>query len=329
VKLATLRTEAKDGALLVVARSQERAARVPAGLTPNLLSALEDWNRVLPWLQEVSADLERGSWKDVVALKPGILAAPLPRTWSWLDGSAYIQHIILVRKARGAEPPEDLRTVPLMYQGISDNLLGPEDDIRLIDEAWGLDFESEVGVITGDVPLGTKAAQAAGHVKLLVAMNDVSLRNLIPRELKAGFGFFHGKPATAFAPFAVTPDELGDDWRDGRLRLPLVTKLNGKLFGQPDAGEMHFSFYDLIEHAAKTRKLSAGTVIGGGTVANVDESKGSSCLAERRMLEIIKTGKPSTPFLKAGDEVEIEMLRGGRSVFGAIRQKVAAAAIPA
>lgn len=329
MKLATLRTGSKDGALLVVSRDQRRAARVCAEVYPNMLAAVEDWAAARPKLEQVSRELEAGKAKDVVDLGSATLAAPLPRTWSWLDGSAYIHHIVLVRKARGAEPPEDLRTVPLMYQGISDNLLGPADDIPLLDPAYGLDFESEVGVVTTDVPMGAKAADAESRVALLVAMNDVSLRNLIPRELKAGFGFFHGKPATAFAPFAVTPDEVGPAWRGGRLRLPLLTRLNGEIFGRPDAGAMHFSFFDLIEHAAKTRRLSAGTILGGGTVSNDDPAVGSSCLAEKRMIETIRDGKPSTPFLKEGDLVEIEMLQDGRSVFGPLRQKVSAAAVPA
>lgn len=335
MKLATLkipeaktRGEAEDGALLVVSRDHKTGARVPPSLYPSLLSALEDWGRAEPRLKEIEGRLSAGRWEEVVALKPGSLMAPLPRTYAWLDASAFIQHIILVRKARGAEPPEDLFTVPLMYQGISDHLLGPEEDIPLLDEGHGLDFEAEVAIVVDDVPMGTKAPQAARHVKLLVLMNDISLRNLIPRELKAGFGFFHGKPSSSFAPFAVTPDELGEAWREGRLHLEMESRLNGRPFGRPNAGEMHFSFFDLIEHAAKTRRLSAGTIIGSGTVSNKDEGAGCGCIAEKRMLEQIHAGRMETPFLKAGDLVEIEMLKDGESVFGSIRQKAAPARVP-
>ena len=336
MKLATLRipspktrSEARDGVLLVAAKDSKRAARVPENLYPNLLSAIEDWKNAKPKLEDIARQLEEGRWTQAIELRPANLMAPLPRTYSWLDGSAYVQHIVLVRKARGAEPPEDLYTVPLMYQGISDNLLGPEDDIPLIDEADGLDLEAEVGVIVDDVPMGTKAKDAAKHVLLIVLMNDVSLRNLIPRELKAGFGFFHGKPSTAFGPFAVTPDELGTAWKEGRVHLPVESRLNGAILGRPDAGEMHFSFYDLIEHAAKTRQLSAGTIIGGGTVSNKDTSVGSACLAEKRMLEQINAGKAQTPFLKAGDAVEIDLLKANTSICGKIRQKVVPVVVPA
>lgn len=323
------REERLDGRLAVVSPDGLRAMEVPPALTPNLLAALQEWETTEPRLREIDSKLRAGALDGTVELSRQTLMAPLPRTYAWLDGSAFIHHIVLVRKARGAEPPEDLRTVPLMYQGVSDNLLGPEDDIPLISEAHGMDFEGEVAVILDRVPPGTKAHRAGEHVKLLTLMNDVSLRNLIPRELAAGFGFFHGKPASSFAPFAVTPDELGDAWRDGRLHLELRTTWNGKLFGHPNAGEMFFSFLQLIEHAAMTRELSAGTILGSGTVSNEDDKSGYSCIAERRMIEKIASGKMETPFMKTGDTVEMEILKDGRSVFGRLRQKVAASTPPA
>jgi len=252
------------------------------------------------------------------------LLSPLPRAYEWIDGSAYINHVILVRKARGAEPPETLKTDPLVYQGGSGTFLAPTQDIEHFSEDFGIDFESEVGVILNDTPMGTKKENAGEHIKLIVILNDVTLRNLIPKELEKGFGFFVGKPSTSFAPFAITPDELGDSWKDGRVHLPLISTLNGKKFGDPDAGpEMWFSFYDLIEHVTKTRSLTAGTIIGSGTVSNQDESKGSSCLAEKRMLEKIKTGTMTTPFMKFGDTIQVEMFdKNGKSLFGKVDQKV-------
>jgi fumarylacetoacetate (FAA) hydrolase len=248
--------------------------------------------------------------------------SPLPRAYEWIDGSAYINHVVLVRKARNAELPETLKTDPLIYQGGSGTFLAPTQDIAFPTEAWGTDFESEVAVIVGDVPRGTKAADALGYVRLVMIVNDVTLRNLIPDELAKGFGFFNSKPSTAFAPFAVTPDELGEAWSNGRVHLPLVTKLNGDVFGDPEAGpEMWFGFAELIEHITKTRALTAGTIIGSGTVSNEDVARGSSCLAEKRMLEKINTGTMTTPFLKFGDRVEIEMVDAqGRSIFGRITQ---------
>ena len=257
-------------------------------------------------------------------MDPRRLAAPLPRAYEWVDGSAFLNHVRLVRKARGAEPPPTLETDPLVYQGGSGVLLGPSDDISLPDPAWGLDFESEVCVILGDVPPGTRAGDAAGLVRLVLLANDVTLRNLVPDELAKGFGFFQSKPATAFSPFAVTPDELGDAWSGGRVHLRLRTQLNGALVGDPSAGDdMHFSFFDLVGHIARTRGFTAGTILGSGTVSNADRARGISCLAERRTIEIIDGGKPLTPFLRAGDTVRIEMLdAAGRSLFGAIEQKV-------
>ncbi len=282
----------------------------------SLLDALSDWDSALPAL-EAEFEARKGS---ELALQD--FAAPLPKTWAFLDGSAFIQHIVLVRKARKAALPEDLTTIPLMYQGISDTLDGPTANIPAFGPNDGLDFEGEIGIITDEVPMGTTAEEAEKHIKLVVLLNDVSLRNLIPREVGTGFGFIQSKPSSAFAPWAVTPDELGSAWRDTRLHLPLVTHLNGVQFGIPDAGEMHFSFAELIAHAAKTRRLSAGTIIGSGTVANKNAEVGSSCIAERRMLEIIETGEATTPFLQPGDRVQMEVHKDGHSVFGQIDQMV-------
>jgi fumarylacetoacetate (FAA) hydrolase len=249
----------------------------------------------------------------------------LPRAYAWLDGSAYINHVILVRKARGAEPPATLETDPLMYQGGSDIFLRPRQDIPLADPAWGLDFESEVAVIVDDTPMGVSVEEAAGHIRLLMLCNDVSLRNLIPAELAKSFGFLQSKPSSAFSPMAITPDELGDSWRDTRVHLPLDSHLNGAWYGSPEAGpEMHFNFAQLIAHAAKTRPLAAGSIIGSGTVSNKDRSKGSSCLAEKRMIEKIDSGEFRTPFMAAGDRIQIEMKKNGESLFGMIDQKVVA-----
>lgn len=311
-----------DGELVLVHPDRARVAILPKDYFSSLRNALDDWDDTSRRLQEIDAQVRADTWPTMMAARDVTFIAPLPRTWAFLDGSAFIQHVILVRKARGAEPPEDLLTVPLMYQGASDNLLGPNDDIPLRAESDGMDFESEVGIITDTVPLGTKASEAAQHIRLVFLINDVSLRELIPRELATGFGFFHGKPPSAFSPFAVTPDELGPDWRDGRLHLPVETKLNGQRYGQPNAGEMHFSFYDLIAYAATTRSLAAGTIIGSGTVSNKDESVGSSCIVEQRMLQKINTGAISLPYLKDGDTVEISVTRNGENLFGAIKQTV-------
>jgi fumarylacetoacetate (FAA) hydrolase len=321
----------RDGLLAVVSPDRSSLALPTAAHTladgsslsgASLLATLDRWDDALPVLQRLDADLRSGKATDTRPASTVIFLAPLPRTWAFLDGSAFIQHVLLVRKARNAEPPEDLYSVPLMYQGASDNLLSATDDIPLRDVADGMDFESEVGVILGAVPMGTKATDAAPYIKLLTMMNDVSLRELIPREVGTGFGFIHGKPPSSFAPFVVTPDELGDAWSNGRVHLPLETRLNGKVFGNPNAGEMHFSFFDLVEHAAKTRPLSAGTILGSGTVSNKDESVGSSCLAEQRMLEKIKTGTISTRYLHDGDRVQITMQRNGVDIFGVIDQRV-------
>ena len=323
MRLATRREGGRDGTLIVVSADGQRYASA-SDIAPTLQAALDEWSRCEPALRKRAAELDAGGTGK--PLKITDLHSPLPRAYEWVDGSAYINHIVLVRKARGAEPPETLRTDPLVYQGGSGVLLAPTDDVPLPNPEWGLDFEAEICVVLGDTPRGVKAANAAEHVKLLMLCNDITLRNLIPAELKKSFGFFNSKPASAFSPFAITPDELGDAWRDGRVHLPLRSTLNGERAGDPDAGpEMHFSFFDLIQHITKTRAFTAGTILGSGTVSNESPEKGVSCLAERRMREILADGKPSTPFLSEGDHVEIEMLDAkGRNLFGTISQKVVA-----
>ena len=322
VKLASLRRGGRDGTLVVVNRRLTRAVPVPQ-IADTLQQALESWDRCAAQLEAVYAKLntEEGEGFELDSLE---LVSPLPRTYQWLDGSAYLSHVKRVRKARGAELPENLLTDPLMYQGGGDSLMGPCDPVCLQNEAWGLDFEAEVGVITDDVPMGVTPAEAAVHIKLLVLINDLSLRNLIPAELAKGFGFLQGKPSSALSPVAVTIDELKPDWKDNKLHLPLRTGLNGIPFGEPDAGEgMQFDFSELVSHAAHTRQLTAGTLIGSGTVSNEDVSRGCSCLVEKRLLEIIEWGEAKTPFLRVGDRLRIEMLdRQGHSVFGAIEQEV-------
>lgn len=322
MKLATLRNGTRDGSLLVVKKDLS-AWTSAAHLAPSLQAALDAWDVVAPKLQAIAAELEAGTVKsepyDVTKL-----LAPLPRAYEWVDGSAYLNHVILVRKARKAEPPATLKTDPLVYQGGSSEMLAPTQDIVARDEKFGVDFESEVAVVLGDTPMGTKASDAGKYVRLVMLVNDVTLRNLIPDELAKGFGFFQGKPATAFSPVAVTPDELGAAWKDGRVHLTLQTWLNGTLVGDTHAGpEMHFSFFDLLQHITKTRRFTAGTILGSGTVSNEDRARGISCLAEIRMIETIDAGAPKTPFMKHGDRVEIEM-KGldGHSIFGRIDQKV-------
>ncbi len=322
MKLASLK-QGRDGKLIVVSRDLSRAIAAD-GIAPTLQVAMDTWDRSASRLAGLYRELNEGSPVGSFSFRPGDCASPLPRAYQWADGSAYVTHVELVRKARGAKMPESFWTDPLMYQGGSDSFIGPEDDILAADEAWGIDMEGEVAAITGDVPMGASPAQAAAHVRLLMLVNDVSLRNLIPKELEKGFGFFQSKPASAFSPVAVTPDEFGDHWRDGKVHLPLLVDVNGARFGSPSAGiDMTFSFFDLVAHAAKTRELEAGSIVGSGTVSNSDRSSGSACIAERRMLETIETGKPETPFLKFGDRVRIEMkLPDGSSVFGAIDQRV-------
>jgi fumarylacetoacetate (FAA) hydrolase len=323
VKLASLK-QGRDGKLIVVSRDLSRAIAAD-GIAPTLQMALDTWERSAPRLERLYREVNDGSPIGSFSFRAGDCASPLPRAYQWADGSAYVTHVELVRKARGAKMPETFWTDPLMYQGGSDSFIGPEDDILAADEAWGIDMEGEVAAITGDVPMGSSPTQARAHVRLLMLVNDVSLRNLIPGELEKGFGFFQSKPATAFSPVAVTPDELGFYWKDGKVHLPLLVDLNGQRFGAPNAGvDMTFSFHDLIAHVAKTRELEAGSIIGSGTVSNSDRSCGSACVAERRMLETIEKGKPETPFLRFGDRVRIEMkLPDGQSIFGAIDQKVA------
>ncbi|AHV34780.1 fumarylacetoacetate hydrolase family protein [Aeromonas dhakensis] len=323
MKLATLNNGKRDGALVVVSRDLSRAVRVPH-LAATLQAALDEWAELAPRLTAVYQQLNDGACADAFPFDETACLSPLPRAYQWADGSAYVNHVELVRKARGAEMPESFWHDPLMYQGGSDSFLPPRGAIPMGSEEWGIDFESEIAVITDDVPMGISPQAAASHIKLLMLVNDVSLRNLIPGELAKGFGFFQSKPSSSFSPLAITPDELGDDWRDGKVHLPLETHLNGALFGAPDAGvDMTFNFYELIAHAAKTRPLGAGCIIGSGTVSNYDRSRGSSCLAELRMLEIIESGQATTPFLRFGDTVSIAMQdRNGMSLFGTILQRV-------
>ena len=321
MRLATLREGGRDGTLVVVSGDGQRMLRA-GDVAPTMQAALDTWEAAEPALRQLATRVDAGEGEP---LDLGALHAPLPRAYEWVDGSAYINHVVLVRKARNAEPPPTLETDPLVYQGGSGVLLAPTDPIPLPDPAWGLDFEAEIVCILGDTPRGTTADAAAPYIKLVTLCNDVTLRNLIPAELKKGFGFFQGKPATAFAPFAVTPDELGDVWKDGRVHAQLRTTLNGALAGDPHAGpEMHFSFHDLIQHITRTRAFTAGTLLGSGTVSNADPERGVSCLAERRMREIIATGSASTRFLEAGDRVTIELTLGDRNVFGTIDQTVEA-----
>jgi len=324
MKLATLKDGSRDGALLVVSRNLA-TAHVADKIAPRMQAALDNWDYYAPLLQDLYEALNAGNAPRPFNLDPAQLAAPLPRAYQWADGSAYVNHVELVRKARGAEMPKSFWTDPLMYQGGSDGFLGPCDDIVAAEESWGIDFEGEVTVITDDVPMQVKPEHARDHILLVMLANDVSLRNLIPNELGKGFGFFQGKPASSFSPVAVTPDELGAAWDGARLHLPLVVHLNGELFGKPNAGvDMTFDFGQLIAHAARTRTLAAGSIVGSGTVSNVDRSAGSACLAEKRMIETIADGKPATLFMKFGDRVRIEMFaEDGNSIFGAIDQTVA------
>jgi fumarylacetoacetate (FAA) hydrolase len=324
VKLATLKRGGRDGRLALVSRDLTRCLLVP-GIAPTLQAALDEWALVSPRLADRAAMLEMNtSNADVMPFDPTQCAAPLPRAFHWVDGSAYVNHVELVRKARGAEMPESFWTDPLVYQGGSDDLLGAHDDVPFADESWGIDLEAEVAVITDDVPMGTTVDAAASHIKLIALVNDWSLRGLIPGELAKGFGFYQAKPATSFSPVVVTPDELGGAWRDSRVHLPLLSRINGQEFGRPEAGvDMTFNFSQLIAHVTKTRRLGAGTIIGSGTVSNYDRSRGSSCLAERRTLEQIESGSARTPFLKFGDRVSIEMRdEQGHNIFGTLDNKV-------
>ncbi|MCX2723511.1 fumarylacetoacetate hydrolase family protein [Roseibium salinum] len=332
MKLASLRDGSRDGKLVVV--NDRLTYCTEAGhIAPTLQAALDDWDRVAPELKLLAESLSHEA-VPMIRFHEHDALSPLPRAYQWADGSAYVNHVELVRKARGAKMPETFWTDPLMYQGGSDTFLAPRDPIRMRDEAWGIDMEGEVGVITGDVPMGISAEDARETIRLIVLVNDVSLRGLIPGELGKGFGFFQSKPSSAFSPVAVTPDILGDAWKGGKLHLPLHVDLNGKPFGRANAGvDMTFDFGRLIAHAAKTRSLCAGTIIGSGTVSNkleggpgkpvAEGGVGYSCIAELRMIETINSGEAKTPFLKFGDSVRIEMLDGeGHSIFGAIEQTV-------
>ena len=333
MKLATLKNASRDGALVLVSRDLRHCLPVPA-IAATLQAALDDWHTVAPQLEAAYAALNAGQAPDAKPFDEALCHSPLPRAYQWADGSAYINHVELVRKARKAEVPASFYTDPLMYQGGSDSFIGPRDPVFALSEEWGIDLEAEVAVITGDVAMGAGVADAACAIRLVMLVNDVSLRNLIPGELAKGFGFFQSKAASAFSPVAVTPDELGGHWRDAKLHLPLLVELNGQPFGKPNAGEdMTFNFAQLVAHAAKTRELAAGTIMGSGTVSNkqgnlhgssiANGGVGYCCLAEVRMYETIETGTAQTAYLKFGDRVRIEMKdTGGASIFGAIDQTV-------
>jgi fumarylacetoacetate (FAA) hydrolase len=335
MKLASLKEGGRDGTLIVVDRDLNRAVRV-RDIAATLQSALENWSDAAPRLNRVyellhaAGNAQTINGEEVFALDPVALAAPLPRAYEFVDGSAYLPHVERVRRARGAEVPESFYTDPLMYQAVSAGFLGPRDPVRVGSEEFGIDLEAEIVVVTDDVPMAVTPAQALEHIQLIGLVNDVSLRNLIPGELAKGFGFLQSKPRSALGPVFVTPNELGEAWKDAKLHLPLLSHINGQWFGAPEAGDdMQFSFAELVAHAARTRPLAAGTIVGSGTIANQDESRGASCLAERRTLETLAHGKPTTPFLRFGDTVRIEMLdRNGHSIFGAIEQTVERAAAP-
>ena len=327
MKLATLQNNTRDGLLGLVSNNMRHIC-IPSEIDPTLpktaQALMDDWSSFAPKLEAMSKALSQGKIETATDFEPQQAHSFLPRAYGWIDGSAYIIHIVLVRKARGAEPPATLETDPLVYQGGSDTFLAPRADIPLANLEWGCDFESEIAVVLDDTPQGVMAEDVGKYLRLVMLCNDVSLRSLIPAELAKGFGFLTSKPSSAFSPCVVTPDELGTHWREGRLHLPLITHLNGEQFGDPDAGpEMHFSFYEIIAHICKTRSLAAGTIVGSGTISNKDRSRGSSCLAEKRMIEKIDTGEFTTPFLQYGDQVKIEMFTPeGESIFGYIEQKV-------
>jgi len=329
MKLGSLKEGGRDGTLIVVSRDLTRAVRA-TGIAATLQRALEDWSNLAPRLNALSESLNDGSADGQFDLDIAALAAPLPRAYEFLDGSAYLPHVERVRRARGAEVPASFYTDPLMYQAVSAGFYGPRDAVKVVSEDYGIDLEAEIVVVTDDVPMTVDAQQAAAHIQLVGLVNDVSLRNLIPAELAKGFGFVQSKPRSALSPVFVTPDELGEAWQGNKLHLPLLTHINGAWFGAPEAGEdMQFDFAQLVAHAAKTRPLAAGTVVGSGTIANQDTSRGASCFAELRVVETLRDGQPSTPFLKFGDVVRIEMLdRDGVSIFGAIEQRIEPASRP-
>ncbi|MGB8634719.1 MAG: fumarylacetoacetate hydrolase family protein [Rhodanobacteraceae bacterium] len=323
MKLGSLKEGGRDGTLIVVSRDLKSAVKA-AGIASTLQAALEDWSGTAPRLNALYDELNAGKAAGAFDLDMTALAAPLPRAYEFLDGSAYLPHVARVRKARGAEVPETFYTDPLMYQATSAGFMGPRDDIQVTSEDYGIDLEAEVVVITDDVPMAVTPEQAADHIQLIGLVNDVSLRGLIPPELAKGFGFLQSKPRSALSPVFVTPDELGDAWQDSKLNLPMRTQLNGKWFGEAECGvDMQFNFAQLVAHAARTRPLSAGAIVGSGTIANEDTSKGASCLAEQRTVEKLRDGEPSTPFLKFGDTVCIEITnKDGQSIFGSIEQTV-------
>lgn len=333
MKLATYRDGSRDGQLVVVSRDLKRAVTVPE-IAPTMQYALDNWKQVEAKLRECYVALNSGKCSDDFAFHQDQCESPLPRAYQWADGSAYVNHVELVRKARNAEMPASFWEDPLMYQGGSDSFLGPRDNIEMPSDEWGIDFEGEIAIVTGDVPMAVKPHQADKYIRLIMLVNDVSLRGLIPGELAKGFGFFQSKPSSAFSPVAVTPDELGDSWKDSKLHLPLRSTYNGELFGEPNAGvDMTFNFARLIAHAATSRPLAAGSIIGSGTVSNkqgtdhgsaiAEGGVGYSCIAEVRMIETIRDGKPSTQFMQYGDTIHMEMLDAkGQSIFGSIEQKV-------
>ena len=323
MKLGSLKEGGRDGTLVVVSRDLTKAVRA-TGIAPTLQRALEDWTNLAPRLNALSDALNDGTADGVFDVDLKALAAPLPRAYEFVDGSAYLPHVARVRRARGAEVPESFYVDPLMYQGVSAGFYGPRDPVKVVSEDDGIDLEAEIVVVTDDVPMAPSTERASSHIQLVGLINDVSLRNLIPAELGKGFGFLQSKPRSALSPVFVTPDELGEHWHDNKLHLPLLTHINGEWFGAPEAGvDMQFDFAQLIAHAAKTRPLSAGTIVGSGTVANEDTSLGASCFAELRTVETLRDGKPSTPFMRFGDSVRIEVLdREGHSIFGAIEQRI-------
>ncbi|PJK01590.1 2-keto-4-pentenoate hydratase [Lysobacteraceae bacterium NML03-0222] len=329
MKLGSLKEGGRDGTLIVVSRDLARGVRA-TGIAATLQAALEDWSNAAPRLNALYQALNEGKAEAALDIDMKALAAPLPRAYEFVDGSAYLPHVERVRRARGAEVPESFYVDPLMYQAVSAGFYGPRDPVKVVSEDYGIDLEAEIVVITDDVPMAVTPEQAAAHIQLIGLVNDVSLRNLIPPELAKGFGFLQSKPRSALSPVFVTPDELGDAWQDSKVHLPLLTHINGKWFGAPEAGvDMQFNFAQLVAHAAKTRPLSAGTIVGSGTIANEDTGKGASCFAEQRTVETLRDGKPSTPFMSFGDVVRIEMKdRDGRDIFGAIEQVIEQQAAP-
>jgi fumarylacetoacetate (FAA) hydrolase len=324
MKLGSLKEGGRDGTLIVVSRDLKHAVKA-TGIAATLQAALDDWSNTAPRLNALSDELNAGKAPNAFALDMTALASPLPRAYEFVDGSAYLPHVARVRRARGAEVPESFYVDPLMYQATSAGFLGPRDPVVVPSEDFGIDLEAEVVVVTDDVPMAVTPDQAAAHIQLVGLVNDVSLRGLIPGELAKGFGFLQSKPRSALSPVFVTPDELGDAWQDEKLHLPMRTWLNGKWFGEAECGvDMQFNFAQLVAHAAKTRPLTAGTIVGSGTIANEDTSKGASCLAEQRTVEALRDGKPTTPFLKFGDTLRIEVTdKNGASIFGSIEQAIA------